>query len=325
MSVTLLEIVQGARARAVPLAAESAGYLVLLLTDRVQHAPRKIELNAVELDEEGGVQSLAGKPLEPLALESALRKVLAELLHVASSVGPSLLRAASRPATGNVPAFVAELERALVPVNRNAGRRALVRLCRETERARREGKLAAQPLPTPAAPAAAATQDAPAALEPVTAPPLAPAVSPPPPLAGSPVPPLAGSPVPPSSDESRTSPETVVALGDSTRAEVRANAGERTPCVGSFGAEPITVPRAPAAEVAPAEAPVLSPDLPTAAPPAYASPEPSPRRVDELLAKFEVAPALSEESLRAELKRVAGVDGTPGPAAVRSGAGRDAG
>jgi hypothetical protein len=320
MSVTMLEIVRAARARAVPLPAESAGYLVLLLADRVQHAPRRIELTAIELDDEGSVQSLAGEPLEPLALETALRRVLSELLAVSSSAGPSLLRAAARPATGNVPAFVAELERALVPVNRTAARRALVRLCRETERARREGTLIAEEAPEAVVTAQAAARPP---IEPVTAPPLAAAVSPEPPPA------LSSAP-PPATEESSTKPETVVALSDSGRPPPRdwsassspsdpeRAPGDRTPCIGSFGSDPVTVPRAAAAEL-----PVLSPDLPTAAPPAYASPAPSPRRVDDLVAAFEVAPALSDESLRAELKRVAGVEGTPGPAAVQSGARRN--
>jgi hypothetical protein len=314
MSVTWLEIVQAARARAVPLAAESAGYLVLLLADRGQHAPRRIELPAIELDEEGSVRSLAGEPVEPLALEHALRDVLRELLGVASSAGPSLLRAAARPASGNLAAFVAELERALVPVNRTAARRALVRLCRETERARREGSLVAiAPSPVAsAAPAPAPAGGARPSLEPVTAPPLSAAVSPEPPPSASPSPPALG-------DESSTSPETVVALSDSGRPPRRDRAQDRTPHIGSFGSDAVTVPRAPAVE-----ATALSPDLPTAAPPPYASPVPSPRRVGDLLASFEVAPAPNDESLRAELKRVAGVEGTPGPNAVHSGPGRDA-
>jgi hypothetical protein len=317
MSVSWLEIIQAARARAVPLAAESAGYLVLLLADCVQHAPRKIELSTIELDEEGGVRSLASDPLEPLALERALREVLRELLNVASSAGPSLVRAAGRPAAGNLAAFVAELERALVPVNRTAARRALVRLCRETDRARREGHLSALPAaaPAPAAPAPAAAPPAPAiaqrrSLEPVAAPPLPSAISPEPPPSASPVPPALG-------DESSTSPETVVALSDSGRPPGRDRVGDRTPHIGTFGSDTVTVPRATAVETT-----VLSPDLPTAAPPPYASPAPSPRRVGELIASFEVAPGPSDESLRAELKRVAGVEGTPGPNAVRSGAGR---
>jgi hypothetical protein len=150
-------------------------------------------------------------------------------------------------------------------------------------------------------------------MEPVTAPPLAAACSPPPPLAASPLPPAL-------SEEPSTSPETVVALSDSGRPPPREKPGDRTPCIGSFGSEPVTVPRAVAVEL-----PVLSPDLPTAAPPPYASAAPAPRRVGDLVAAFEVAPALSDDSLRAELKRVAGVEGTPGPNAVRSSARRDPG
>jgi hypothetical protein len=66
----------------------------------------------------------------------------------------------------------------------------------------------------------------------------------------------------------------------------------------------------------------LSPDLPTAAPPPYAGEVSNPRCVGELVASFEVGSAMSDDSLRAELKRIAGVDATPGPDAVSAGSRR---
>jgi hypothetical protein len=317
MSVTLLEVLLAARARAVPLPAESAGYLLLSLSEKAVQAPRRIELSAVELDADGGVQILAGEAVAAEPLEQGLRKALSELLTVASSPGPSLLRAASRPATGQLEAFVGELERALVPVNRTAARRALVRLCRETERARREGLLAA-PAPTPPA----VTSTAVAAISPASTPlldvtPLEPQVEPAPVL-----PPVnavvASQPLALGSEaEPSTRPETVVALSDSGRPPARQSRSERTPYIGSIGLDVIVMPAPVVLENA-----GLSPDLPTVAPPPYDSVPPAPRGVGELVAEFETAAPMSDDSLRAELKRVAGVEGTPGPDAVASRARR---
>jgi hypothetical protein len=246
-----------------------------------------------------------------------LRQALAELLKVASPAGPSLARAASRAAAGDLPFFVAELERALVPVNRTAARRALQRLGRETERARREGRLEAAaslseaeavPKPAPALDAAPPPPPAVPVVAPRTeaAPSLDP-VPPPPPVVAAPVlPPTAFEETEPS-----TSPETVVALTGSGRPPPRDPHSERTPYIGSLGlevlrSEPVVLEGQ------------LSPDLPTVAPPPYGGAPLAPRGVGELVESFEVAPPLSDDSLRSELKRLAGVEGTPGPEAVSS-------
>jgi hypothetical protein len=325
MSVTLLEVLLAARARAVPLPAESAGYLLLSLSEKAVQAPRRIELSAVELDAEGGVQILAGEAVGAEPLEQGLRQALSELLTAASSPGPSLLRAAARPATGQLEAFVGELERALVPVNRTAARRALVRLCRETERARREGLLAPPAPATAAVPAPVAepvTSAALASMSPASTPirdvtPLEPQVEPapvlPPVNVVSPQALSLGS----EAAEPSTRPDTVVALSDSRRPAPPQSWSERTPYIGSIGLDVIVMP---APVVIESAAP--SPDLPTVAPPPYDSVPPAPRGVGELVAEFEIAAGMSDDSLRAELKRVAGVEGTPGPDAVASRARR---
>ncbi len=322
MSVTLLEVVQAARARAVPLAAESAGYLALSLSERALHVPRRVELGSVELEGDGSLHLLAGEALEGAALEQTLRGVLSQLLAVASSPGPSLIRAAGRPPTGNLPALVAELERALVPVNRTAAKRALVRLCRETERARREGKLViepSQPLPAVALPEPTPAMPSPEPPPAVAFSPEPPALSPEPATTALRVPPpvQAVSPEPPVVfGEPSTRPETVVALSESGRPPPRERLSDRTPYIGSIGID-VHVD----APIACLDAP--SPDLPTAAPPAYSSVPPAPRGVGELMESFETAPPLDEKALRAELKRLAGVEGTPGPEPVDSGSRRD--
>lgn len=165
MTVSLLEILGAARAHAAPLAAESAGYLLLAVADHVVAAPRVVSADEVELMPDGSVRLRARRAsAADASIEQTLRRLLARTLEVASSVGPALRRAAQRTEDAGLPALVRELETALIPVNRSAAKRALTRLHRETERAKSAGKLAAlteteapviEPAPVVAAPVAA--------------------------------------------------------------------------------------------------------------------------------------------------------------------------
>ncbi len=145
MSVTLLEVVQAARARAVPLAAESAGYLALSLSERALHVQRRVELGAVELEDDGSLQLIAGEALEGAALEQTLRGVLSQLLAVASSPGPSLLRAAGRPRPATCPPSSPSSSARSC---RSTARPPSARWCgcaAKRRRARREGRLVVEP------------------------------------------------------------------------------------------------------------------------------------------------------------------------------------
>ena len=64
----------------------------------------------------------------------ACAAILAKLLDASGSATPALTASARRKAGAGLPALVAELEAALIPVNRAAGRRALARLAREVKR-----------------------------------------------------------------------------------------------------------------------------------------------------------------------------------------------
>ena len=144
MTVSLLEILGAARAHAAPLAAESAGYLLLAVADHVVAAPRVVSADEVELMPDGSVRLRARRAsAADASIEQTLRRLLGRTLEVASSVGPALRRAAQRTEDAGLPALVRELETALIPVNRSAAKRALTRLHRETERAKSAGKLAA--------------------------------------------------------------------------------------------------------------------------------------------------------------------------------------
>ncbi len=135
MTVTLLDVLAAGRARQASVVAETAGSVVLALADQVAHLPRRLSAAAIELLPEGGLRLDGSEATSEAASELALRRLLRCLLDLTRGTAPSLSRVGARPARGNLPALVHELEVALVPVNRAAGRRALARLHRETLRA----------------------------------------------------------------------------------------------------------------------------------------------------------------------------------------------
>ena len=249
MTVSLLEIMAAARSHAAPLAAESAGYLLLAVADHVVAAPRLVTPDDVELLLDGSVRLRSRPAPDSSRAEQVVRRLLRRTLEVSSSVGPGLRRAAERTEDTGLAALVRELEVALIPVNRGAAKRALSRLHRETERARHAGKLTAllaaesvtselevAPAPSPprteAAPSApapspvVASHPAPEALEPSpVALPAVVAVAPPPAVPARPAaaldltltPPPRGEPAP-----ALTKPEPVV-----LRAKERGNSTPR--------------------------------------------------------------------------------------------------
>jgi hypothetical protein len=66
MSVSVLELIAAAQAGEAPLAAESAGYLVLAAADQTSGAPRRLSARLVMLTEEGGASNPAAT-LKPSA------------------------------------------------------------------------------------------------------------------------------------------------------------------------------------------------------------------------------------------------------------------
>jgi hypothetical protein len=171
VTVSLSEVLAGAEAQAVPLSAECAGYLVLAAADQAALSPRRVQAGEVCLLDDGAVRLLGGVPADDATAEGDLRELLGGLLSSASSTTAGLVRARRRAAGAGVGALLRELERALIPVNRAAARRALARLARETVRAKDEGRL----MPAPAAPPVVAS--APVAPPPVAVAPLPVAVA----------------------------------------------------------------------------------------------------------------------------------------------------
>ncbi len=132
-SVTLEEIFDVVSQKRAPLAPELAGYLVLELGEGAANAG-EIDPKYVYVSEEGSVALVRG-PDDPTGdSEASLRSLLAKLLETAGAQTPALASVARRKGGAGVAVLVEELEAALIPVNRSAGKRALARLARETKR-----------------------------------------------------------------------------------------------------------------------------------------------------------------------------------------------
>ena len=134
-SVTLEEVFGVVNAKRVPLAPELAGYLALEIAEGADAAGGDIDPRFVFIGEEGTVGLVRPKRDGATgSAEGSVRSILARLLESSGSQTPALGTASKRRAGGGLPSLVEELEAALIPVNRAAGRRALARLAREVKR-----------------------------------------------------------------------------------------------------------------------------------------------------------------------------------------------
>jgi hypothetical protein len=134
-SVTLEEVFGVVNAKRVPLAPELAGYLALEIAEGADAAGGDIDPRFVFIGEEGTVGLVRPKRDGAIgSAEGSVRTLLARLLDASGSQTPALGTASKRRAGSGLPSLVEELEAALIPVNRAAGRRALARLAREVKR-----------------------------------------------------------------------------------------------------------------------------------------------------------------------------------------------
>ena len=131
-SVTLDDVLAVVAAKRVPLAPELAGYLTLEIAEGPAAREGEVDPRGVFVGEEGTVAVVRSK--REGDAEASIRALLAKLLEASGTQTPALAAAARKRAGGGVPALVEELEAALIPVNRAAGRRALARLTREVKR-----------------------------------------------------------------------------------------------------------------------------------------------------------------------------------------------
>jgi hypothetical protein len=161
------------------MASEVSGYVALAIAEQGAMSPRAVEPSDVELGADGVVRVSGGAAADAPHAEACVRDLLSALLMESSSVSGAMLRVSSRRDSAGLDGLVRELEAALIPVNRGAGRRALARLYRDTARARESGVLDAMAEPEPRLPSVVVSAEAPATAVPA----VAPVASVPPPVA----------------------------------------------------------------------------------------------------------------------------------------------
>lgn len=132
-SVTLEDVLAVVATKRVPMAPELAGYLVLELAEGATHGNADIDPKQVFVGEEGSV-AVVTSGTSGGDTETSLRAILAKMLEASGTQAPALTQASKQTARVGVTNFIEELEAALIPLNRSAGRRALARLAREVKR-----------------------------------------------------------------------------------------------------------------------------------------------------------------------------------------------
>ncbi len=327
-SVTLDDVFVVVGAKRVPLAPELAGYLALEIAEGAAQTPGDVDPTRVYIGEEGSVALVRprreGREQEGDA-EVSVRAILAKLLDASGSQTPALGAVARRKAApGGLPGLVEELEAALIPVNRAAGRRALARLAREVKRVTlgvgRNASLAPgePPARRGSSPAYSAVREpSPRAHEPAAPAPRVHEPTPPPPRVHEPTP----APPPRSPEEPPAAPREEPSL-PRMLAEEPKTARRETPLAVLASSVPsapdaselptmevrkdqLTAAHANRSKPPPAVviAPLAPPEVPTVA---------KADEVDHLLASFGVT-THTDQAARNELKALVGLEPTPPP------------
>lgn len=310
-SVTLEDVFAVVAAKRVPLAPELAGYLILEIVDGADPAGGEIDPKSVFIGDEGTVALVRPKKDAAAAedAETSARALLARLLDASGSQTPALGATARRKSGSGLRALGTEIESALIPVNRAAGRRALARLAREVKRVTQGvGRNASAPAPRREDPRSEDTFDDEARTRAKIGPSEA--------RVGRPAPPQirrASATLPRSSDKAAErpakEPEPVAAEPEPAVAPL-VDTASATPPPAQKGLPKVQAPKPR----------TLTPIPPKLDEPATASaPMESDRslfagdEVDNLLATFEVSSLKDDKGVSRDLKELVGLDPTPPP------------
>jgi hypothetical protein len=282
-SITLEDVFVMVGTKKVPLAPELAGYLALEIAEGADEGGGDVDPRAVYIAEEGTVALVKRREARPGDPEGSIRAILTKLLDASGAKTPALTAAARRRPTGSLRALAEELEAALIPVNRAAGRRALARLAREVKRVAMRAGRASSAIHIPP-PASQPPAPSPESTAPTKPPPAFPAAEPP--TARREVPAEVAQAAVPSSD--------LKGAGGTVQRPV------------SMDLEDLV--EEPSGAAPPPEEPRAEP-----APSSRRPPRPSEADVDSLLEQFTRNSDRPDKLVARDLKAMAGLDPTPPP------------
>ena len=139
-AATLEDVIATAASRSASLVPETSGYLILGVAEATQRVPLLLDLRSVLITTDGDVElQPSGEVVSPAEAGQKLRGLLGHLLSVSAGTLAALSAAANPARGGGIDALALDVEAALIPMNRAAGRRALARLARDTLRAGSRG------------------------------------------------------------------------------------------------------------------------------------------------------------------------------------------
>ena len=139
-AATLEDVIAAAASRSASLVPETSGYLILGVAEATQRVPLLLDLRSVLITTDGDVElQPSGEVVSPAEAGQKLRGLLGHLLSVSAGTLAALSAAANPARGGGIDALALDVEAALIPMNRAAGRRALARLARDTLRAGSRG------------------------------------------------------------------------------------------------------------------------------------------------------------------------------------------
>ncbi|HLM71199.1 MAG TPA: hypothetical protein VK459_00850, partial [Polyangiaceae bacterium] len=157
-AATLEDVIAAAASRSASLVPETSGYLILEVLEAAQRVPLLLDLRSVLITAEGGVEIRpSGEVISPAEAGRQLRGLLGQLLAVSAGDLSGLRAAANTARAGGIDALTLDIEAALIPMNRAAGRRAIARLARDTLRAGSRG-VARRPAPPASSPVIASVE-----------------------------------------------------------------------------------------------------------------------------------------------------------------------
>ena len=133
-SISLDDVIGVVATKRAPLAAELAGYIALEMASNAEVRDGELDPKNVILTEDGVLAIVHPRIAAAGDTVPSIRKLLTRLLEASGSTTPALSAVCAQHDDTSLALLFEEIEAALIPVNRAAGKRAMARLTREVRK-----------------------------------------------------------------------------------------------------------------------------------------------------------------------------------------------